>query len=456
MKRSRLSGAALAVAALAAAMVASAAYGITTAGVQGQMDFRSCVSGTGADTCTPVSNALGQPTAMGLSSDESRLFVVSHDSDAVSAFVRNRATGGLAPLKTNQIPCTTQTGGGGTDCADGHGLNGPIDVAAGGSTAYIVSDVSDSLVVLTKDNQGGAWKELTNDPGNNIFYCLAATTADGCQATSVPQTLVDPASVATDGGRVYVGGPGSIAVFSSGTKGRLKQLTSGTNNQDGCVTDDGSGGDCADGTIPGTVVNMAITRDGKTLYAVTDADSLLVFKKSSTGVLTQLQTLAVPNVSGLVSVAVDAGSKTTSVYVAGSGSNSIGVFRRDPVTGTLSQPGAPGTPQVCINAAGTGGCTAAPALGEIGTLIGVVVYKTNRFAYVAGTGGLASFARNKAFIRLTPLAAPAACTTETGNGGACLAGKGIGGVTDIQTTSTKHEMVSGTTFSSVVALHLGG
>ena len=41
MKRFRLSGAALAVVALVAAMVASAAYGITTAGVQGQMDFKS-------------------------------------------------------------------------------------------------------------------------------------------------------------------------------------------------------------------------------------------------------------------------------------------------------------------------------------------------------------------------------------------------------------------------------
>ena len=261
VKRSRLSGAALAVAALVAAMVASAAYGITTAGVQGQMDFKSCVSGTGGDGCTAVDNALGQPTAMGLSADESRLFVVSHGTDAVSAFVRNRATGGLEPLKTNQIPCTTQAGGGG--CADGHGLVGPVDVAAGGSTAYIVSDGSDALAVLTKDNQGGAWKQLNNDPGHSLFYCLAATTADGCQATSVPQTLVDPASVATGGSRVYVGGPGSIAVFSSGTKGALRQLTSGTNNQDGCVTDDGSGGDCADGDIPGTVVNMAISRDGK-------------------------------------------------------------------------------------------------------------------------------------------------------------------------------------------------
>ena len=82
--------------------------------------------------------------------------------------------------------------------------------------------------------------------------------------------------------------------------------------------------------------------------------------------LTQLQTLAVPNVSGLVSVAVDAGSKATSVYVAGSGSNSIGVFARDKSDGTLSQPGT--QPQTCVNAAGSGGCTAAPGLGQIGTL----------------------------------------------------------------------------------------
>ena len=389
---------------------------------------------------------------MGLSSDESRLFVVSHDSDAVSAFVRNRATGASRAAEDEQDPLHDSDRRGRPNCADGHGLVGPTDVAAGGSTAYIVSDGSDSLVTLTKDNQSGAWKELTNDAGHSLFYCLAATTADGCQATSVPQTLVDPASVATSGSRVYVGGPGSIAVFRSGIKGALKQLTA-AHSQDGCVTDDGSGGDCADGTIPGTVVNMAITRDGKTLYAVTDADAAGVQAKSSTGVLTQLQTLAVSNVSGLVSVAVDAGSKTTSVYVAGAGSNSIGVFSRNKSDGTLTQlAGTAG----CVNAAGAGACTAAPALGQIGTLIGAVVYKTNRFVYVAGTGGVASFARNKTSLVLTPLAAPAACTTETGNGGACLAGKGIGGLTDIQTTSTKHEMVSGTAFSSVVTLHLGG
>lgn len=446
VKRSRLSGAALAVAALVAAMVASAAYGITTAGVQGQMDFKSCVSGTGSDTCTAVSNALDAPTAMGLSSDESRLFVVSHDTNAVAAFVRNRASGALEPLKTNMIPCTTQTGGGA--CADGHGLIGPTDVAATGSNAYIVTDGSDSLVTLTKDNQSGAWKQLTNDAGHSLFYCLAAAAGDGCDAARVPGTLVNPASVTTQGQYVYVGGPGSIAAFRGVTKGALRQLS----DTGGCTTDDGSGGQCADGTIPGTVVNMAVSRNGATLYAVTSTN-LLVFKRSvSTGVLTQLQTLPVNGVTGLVSVGVDAGSTATSVYVAGEGSNSIGVFSRNKGDGTLTQLG----PHGCINAAGSGGCDAAPALGQIGTLVGAVVYKTNRFVYAAGTGGVASFARNKTSLVLTPLASPAACTTETGNGGACLVGKGIGGLTDIQTTSTKHEMVSGTTFSSVVTLHLGG
>jgi hypothetical protein len=450
---SRLSGAALTVAALVAAMVASAAYGITTAGIQGQMDFKSCISGTGADTCTPVGNALGQPTAMALSADESRLFVLSHGSNAVSTFVRDRGTGALKPMQANKFPCLTEAGGG--DCFNGHGLVGPVDVAATGSLAFVVSDGSDSLVTVTKDNQSGAWKELDNDNGHSLFYCLASTTANGCQAANVPQTLVDPASVANAGSYVYVGGPGSIAVFrASSPKGSLRQLTTGLNNQDGCISDDGTGGDCATAPfgMPGTVVNMWISRDNKTLYAVTDADRLLVFNRGlSTGVLTQLQNLTVPNVTGLVSVAVDAASKATSVYVAGS-NNAIGVFTRDKNTGQLSQPQL----QTCVNETGSGGCTAAPALGEIGTLVGAVVYKTNRFAYAAGTDGLASFARNKSTLALTPLAAPAACTTETGNGGACLAGKGIGGLTDIQTTATKHEYVTGSTFNSVVALHLGG
>ena len=200
VKRSRLSGAALAVAALVAAMVASAAYGITTA-VQGQMDFKSCVSGTGGDGCTAVGNALGQPTAMGLSADESRLFVVSHGTDAVSAFVRDRGTGGLKPLKTNKIPCTTETGGGGTNCAHGHGLDGPIDVAAR-RQQRLHRQRRQRLARHADEGQPvgrveGARQRPRQQPASTASPQPPADRR--ARPPQVPQTLVDPASVATAG-----------------------------------------------------------------------------------------------------------------------------------------------------------------------------------------------------------------------------------------------------------------
>ncbi len=131
MKRFRLSGAALAVVALVAAMVASAAYGITTAtGVKGQPDFKSCVSETGADTCDPTNPVLGlgSPSGIALSDDESRVFAASPSDNAVVVFVRTRGTGKLEQLQlspNNKGGCTSESGTGAVgDCLPGHGLDG--------------------------------------------------------------------------------------------------------------------------------------------------------------------------------------------------------------------------------------------------------------------------------------------------------------------------------------------
>ena len=208
----------------------------------------------------------------------------------------------------------------------------------------------------------------------------------------------------TVGTNVYVGGPGSIAAFHIGTKGALTQLT-GNGGEDGCVNNGGTNG-CAMAPISGTVVSLAASRDNKTLYAVTDADSLLVFNRSlGTGVLNQLQTLAVPGVTGLVSVASRCGEQGDQRLRRRLGQQQHRcVHARQERPAQLSQPGT--QPQTCINATGSGGCTAAPGLAQIGTLIGAVVYKTNRFAYAAGTNGVASFARDKGTLALTPLAGP--------------------------------------------------
>jgi hypothetical protein len=252
---------------------------------------------------------------------------------------------------------------------------------------------------------------------------------------------------------VYVGGSGTIAEFhrSTETKGALKQLTS-NGGDDACV---GTG--CASGTITGTVLDMVISRDGKTVYAVTSSSILVFSRNKATGALTQQQSLTPSNVSGLNGVSIDQQGTPTSVYVTGT-SNTVGVFARNKSDGTLTQLG--GT-DGCVSAGG-GACTAAPKMASIGALKRLVVYKTNRYVYVAGDDGVLALSRIKSGVHggaLTPLVNgagptdPANCVTEGGAGG-CLSGSGLGGLTDIFSTGGgKHIYVSGTDFDSVVTFH---
>ena len=327
MKFSRLSGAALAVAALVAAMVASAAYGISTAGVNGQLDFKSCVSDSGSDTCTDVV-AMDGPSAIALADDESRVFAVSPSDDAVAVFSRDRGTGKLEQLKmdpsNNKGGCTQE--GDNPPCLPGHGLNGANDVASAGGNAYIAATGSNAVVTLTKDPQSGRWKELDNN-GSNQQFCLSTPAIAGCAGAN---GLGGATSIAAVGGYVYVAGPGRIAAFRRGTKGALKQLSGDA----GCI---GTGTGCTGGLGFGTIVDMMATRDNRTLSHAVDGSDVLVFSRSlGTGALTQLASPALSNVSGPVGVSADQQGIPTNVYVAGS-NNVVGVFARNKSTGALTQ-----------------------------------------------------------------------------------------------------------------------
>jgi hypothetical protein len=446
VKFSRLSGAALAVAALVAAMVASAAYGITTdTGVSGQPDFKSCISDTGSDTCADV-EAMADPSAMALADDESRVFVVSPSDNGVAVFQRDRTTGALKQLKmdsqNNQGGCTRE--GNVSPCLPGHGLAGANDVVSVGGNAYIASTGSNAVVTLTKDAQSGRWKELDNN-GSNQLFCLSTPAADNCAAAN---GLAGATSITAFGSYVYVGGPGRIAAFHRGTKGALKQLS----DEAGCI---GTGTGCTGGLGFGTIEDMMISRDGKTLYAVDGSDVLVFQRNKTSGALTQIPSPSLSNVSGPIGVTADQQGTPTSVYVVGS-NNVVGVFARNKSTGALTQLGLP---DGCVNVGGTSGCTAGPNLGSIGSLTRLFAYKTNRFVYVAGNAGVAAFGRTKSGTHagaLTPLPGTAGCATENGAGG-CLPAKGIGGLTDIFSTGGgKHIYVAGTTFDSVVTFHQGG
>lgn len=449
MKRFRLSGAALAVVAMVAAMVVSAAYGITTAGISGQPDWKSCVSNTNSDLCTDVAGLPG-PTGMALADDESRVFVAA--GNGVAVFVRDRSTGKLEQLQQNKGGCTNEDAS--DSCFDGYGLNGAADVASVGANAYIAATGSNAVVTLTKDNQGGKWSELPTTGLNNQF-CLSTPASDGCAAAN---GLAGATAITAFGSYVYVGGPGRIAAFHRGTKGALKQLAGNA----GCI---GTGTGCTGGLGFGTVQNMTVSRDGKTLYAVDGSDVLVFQRTKTTGALTQLPSPAMSNVTGPNGVSVDQQGTPTSVYVTGS-NNVVGVFARNKSNGTLTQLPGNGGQDGCVSAGG-GACTAGPRLGNIGNLVGLVVYKTNRFVYVAGANGVAAFSRIKSGDHggaVAPLPDPAGCVTATGDGGQCidanglLSGGGIGGLTDIFSTGGgKHIYVSGSVGGgSVVTLHQGG
>ncbi len=221
MKFSRLSGAALAVAALVAAMAASAAYGITTAsGISGQPDFKSCISDSGSDGCADV-HGMTNPSGMDLADDESRVFVASPGDNGVVVLQRDRTTGTLEQLRLDKGGCINE---GATDgCEQGHGLDGASDVVALGANAYIAATGSNSVVTLTKDSQSGAWKQLQNN-GSNQQYCLSTPAGDGCASATA---LTGATAITGVGSYVYVGGPGTIAEFrrSTDNKGALKQLS---------------------------------------------------------------------------------------------------------------------------------------------------------------------------------------------------------------------------------------
>jgi hypothetical protein len=255
---------------------------------------------------------------------------------------------------------------------------------------------------------------------------------------------------------VYVGGPGSIAVFKRDPTGKLTQLA----GQDGCINNDGSDG-CAQSQkpIPDTVRDLITSKNGKFLYAAASdpgSGAVLVYPRSSTGVLSPEGSCV--NAGGTngcaaaeralvkpMGLAIGVGNGGNSLYVAANGSNAIAVFTGVP-TGNLHQLlGSSG----CVSQGGTDGCT--PAIGLTAPKR-VLVYKTGSFVFAVAGDGVASFKRSKQAETLTQLPSTDACITETGGGG-CAQGDGLAGASDFIST-IKTLYVTGAAGDSVAQLRM--
>jgi 6-phosphogluconolactonase (cycloisomerase 2 family) len=348
----------------------------------------ACVSETGTGGACTDGRALDEPRGVEVSPDSKHLYVASTTSDGVAAFARDDKTGVLTQL-AGTAGCVTETGSGGT-CADGVALEGARSIALSpnGKSLYVAARDSDAVVVFARDKKTGVLTQLAGTAG-----CTSESGTAGACVNGVALDFVTGVAVSPNGKSVYVtaGGSNAVAVFARDVKtGALTQLA-GTA---GCVSESGTGGLCADGKALLSPFAVAVSQNGKNVYVVSrDSNAIAVFARDfKTGALTQLAgtdgcisedgsggECADGNaLSGAFGLAVTRNGK--SVYVAAEGSNAVSAFARNLKTGTLTQ--VAGT-DGCVSENGTGGtCADGVALTEAR---GVVLPRNAKHAYVTSS-----------------------------------------------------------------------
>jgi DNA-binding beta-propeller fold protein YncE len=337
-----------------------------------------CVSDDGTGGCAD-GKALGGSVSIVLSPKGDHAYVASFASYALDVFRRDPMTGTLTQLD-GADGCLSLFGTGG-DCAVGRILFAArsVDVSRDGENVYIAT--SSGVGVYARNAQSGALTELAGTQG-----CFTDDGSEGCtnaRALNVPTALV----VSRDGKFVYVttGFSHAVVAFSRDpSSGALTQLA----GQDGCVSDDGTGGECAVGRQLREPRALAISPDGKHLYVASgNSNAVAVFARNpSTGALTQLDAKAgcvsedgsgdtCTDGRGLVYpyfLAFSGNGKH--LYVVGTNSDSVAVLKRNKKTGILTPlPGAEG----CVSKSG-GECTQVDAIDDPAGLavIGKTLYVT--------------------------------------------------------------------------------
>jgi DNA-binding beta-propeller fold protein YncE len=424
---------------LSLAVLALLVAAATALAVTGQLTqlagTAGCVSENGsAGSCTN-GKALDGVSSVAVSPDAKSVYATSNNWDAVAVFERNATSGALTQLAGN-AGCVSENGGApfGETCTDGKALQQAQSVAVSpdGTSVYVasisrVSENRGSVAVFGRNTTSGALTQLAGTAG-----CVSQTGSGGECTDGMALGSPRWVAVSPDGKSVYVasGNSSAIAIFNRDTtSGALTQL-GGTA---GCVSEDGSGGQCADGKALGGTGSVAVSPDGKSVYA-TSFDAVAAFRRNTTtGGLTQLVGPAGmagcwsesgsgglcrdgKALEGARSVAASPDGKNVYVIAAAA----VAVFSRDATNGVLSQlAGEAG----CMYEGGYPGvCRTARTLVNPAT---GAVSPDGKSVYVAspGSDAVAVFNRNTSG-GLTQLAGTAGCVALNGGAG-CASGRAL-------------------------------
>ena len=358
----------------------------------------ACVSETGTGGACSDGKGLAEPRGIAVSGDSKNVYVASTTSDGVAVFARNLQSGVLTQL-AGTAGCVTETGTAGS-CADGIALQGAraIALSPNGKSLYVAARDSDSVAAFARDRRTGALTQLAGTAG-----CISDSGTAGACVNGVGLDFATSVAVSPNGKNVYVTAAGSnaVAVFARDTKsGVLTQLA----GKAGCVSEDGTGGLCADGQALLGAFAVAVSSDGKNVYVASrDSNAVAAFARDAkSGALTQLAGTAgcvsedgtgglCANGNALVGpVSVTVAQNGKNLYVTSETSNSVTAFARDARTGAITQlAGTDG----CVSEDGTGfSCADGVALTEPR---GVVLTRNGKHAYVTSStsDAVAAFAR---------------------------------------------------------------
>jgi DNA-binding beta-propeller fold protein YncE len=203
----------------------------------------------------------------------------------------------------------------------------------------------------------------------------------------------------------------------------------------GCFSQDGTGGACEMGPALDGAHSVAVSPDGRNVYAASDdSGAVVVFERDpdSGGLALELdrtdclsvdrENTACTTVRALTSAeAVNVSPDGRNVYAVSEDDDAIVVFDREPINGTLRQKhGAEG----CISEDGSSGCADGTALEGAGAL---AVSQDGHSVYVASysSNAVAVFDRNARSGALTQKAGRAGCASESGTDGACTKAKAL-------------------------------